>query len=109
MKMAESENIVLVSCIIDFEDMQVLLRLFSLSLNACKIMMVFFKFWPGNIKKASISLAGINILNETCISSKSMMQHSKTHFSDSAIFIEKKTVEIRLWAKSEFSWAKKII
>ena len=26
----------------------------------------------------------------------------KDDFSDSAIFIEKKTVEIRLWVKSEF-------
>ena len=35
------------------------------------------------------------------------MQLTKTIFSDSAIFIEKKRVENQLWAKSEFLWAKK--
>ena len=34
MKVAEFEKIVLVSCIIDFDDIQVSLRLFSLILNA---------------------------------------------------------------------------
>ena len=55
MKMAESEKIVLESCIIDFDYMQVSFKLrhFSLSLNACKVMMVFFNFWSENIKKAS--------------------------------------------------------
>ena len=36
------------------------------------------------------------------------MQLTKTIFPDLAIFIEKKTVEIWLWAKNEFLWAKKI-
>ena len=36
MKMAESEkSVLLVNSIIDFDDIQVSLRLFSLSLNAC--------------------------------------------------------------------------
>ena len=38
MKMTESEKINLVSCIINFEDLQVWLRPFSLNRNACKIM-----------------------------------------------------------------------
>ena len=35
------------------------------------------------------------------------MQLTRTIFFDSAIFIEKRTVENRLWAKSQFLWAKK--
>ena len=44
MKMSESGKIVLVSCIIDFDDVQLWLRLLSLNLNACKVMMAFLKF-----------------------------------------------------------------
>ena len=40
---------------------------------------------------------------------KLMMQLAKTTFLDFAIFIEKRTVEYRLLAKSEFLWAKKCI
>jgi hypothetical protein len=36
------------------------------------------------------------------------MQLTKTIFPNSAIFIEKKRVENRLWRKSEFFWRKKI-
>ena len=75
---------------IDFDDAQVSLRQFSLSLNDYQVMMGFFKFWPENIKKAAITLQTLrlklNRLNETCISSKSIMQLTKTIFSDSAIF-----------------------
>ena len=42
--MAESENIVLVSCIIDFDDIQVWFRLIILNLNACKVMKAFLIF-----------------------------------------------------------------
>jgi hypothetical protein len=35
------------------------------------------------------------------------MQLARTIFSDSAIFIEKKRIENRLWPKSEFLWPKK--
>ena len=35
------------------------------------------------------------------------MMLTKTSFSDFAIFIEKKPVENRLWATSEFLWANK--
>ena len=59
MKMAGLEKLVLGSCIIDLDDIQVQLRHFSLSLNAWKVMMVYFNFWPENIKKASHNLAGI--------------------------------------------------
>ena len=75
-----------------------------------KVLMVFFTFWPENIKKAFISLQALrlklNSLNQTCISLKSIMQVTKTIFSYSAIFIEKKTAEDLLWAKSEFFWEK---
>ena len=37
------------------------------------------------------------------------MQLSKTIFSDSAIFLEKETVENQLWAKSKFLWAKFVL
>ena len=97
MKMAKYTKLVLVSCIINVDDIQVSLRLFSLSLNACKVitfyllshstgddqavlpapqehMMVFFKFWPESMKKASITLQALRTklispsLNETCLS-----------------------------------------
>ena len=92
MKMAESEKIALVSFIIDFDDIQVRLRLFSLNLNACKVMKAFLIF-SGQILKETINVhhnfAGIEIkgyfklnnLNETCISSKSIMQLTKTILS----------------------------
>ena len=35
------------------------------------------------------------------------MHLAKTTFSDTAIFIEKKTVKNWLWAKSDFLWARK--
>ena len=68
------------------------------------------KIWPENIRKAIITLQELifklNMLNQTCISSKSIMQFTSTIFSDSAIFIEKLRVENRLWAKKEFLWKK---
>ena len=76
-----------------------------------KVMMIFFKIWPQNIKKAIITLQAwifkLNDPNQTCISSKSIKQLTKTIFFDSAIFFEKKKVKNRLWAKSEFLWAKR--
>ncbi len=59
MKIAESGKLVLVGCIIDFKDIQleVWLKQFSLNLNACKVMMVFFKFWSENLKKTIITLS----------------------------------------------------
>ena len=56
LKLAESENIVLVSCIIDFDDVQVSLSLFSLSLNSCKVMEAFVIFSGQDLKKAIITL-----------------------------------------------------
>ncbi len=53
MKVAESEKIVLASCIIGFKDIHVWLRHFSLNLNACKVMTVFFKI-PGEILKKTV-------------------------------------------------------
>ena len=69
-------------------------------------MMVLFKIWPENIKKALITLQALrfkpNSLNQTCISLKSIMQLTKTIFSNSAIFIEKKRVANWLLAKVKF-------
>ena len=44
MKMAESGNFVLASCIYDFDDMQVWLSQFSLNLNAWKFVTILFEF-----------------------------------------------------------------
>ena len=63
-----------------------------------------------NLKKTIITLQvlrlKLNSLNQTCTSSKSIMQLTKTTFSDSALFIEKETVENWLWAKVNF-WGQK--
>ena len=56
MKMAVLGKNVLVSCIIDLDDIQHCLRKFCLKLNICKIMMIFFKFWPEKIRKTVITL-----------------------------------------------------
>ncbi len=50
MKIAESEKIVLASCMIEFKDIQVWLRHFSLNRNACRVMTVFFKIRPEILK-----------------------------------------------------------
>ena len=55
LKMTESEKIVVVRCLINFDNIQGWLRLFSLNLNACKVIMVSSKIWPKNIKKAFIT------------------------------------------------------
>ena len=49
MKMAELGGNVLVSCIIDFDDIQLCLRQFCLNLNICKVMTIFLNFWPKKI------------------------------------------------------------
>ena len=51
----------------------------------------------------------LNSLKESCTSLKSIVQLTKTIFPGSAIFIEKKTVENQLWAKSEFLGPKQFI
>ena len=103
---------VLVSCIIDFDDIQLCLRQFCLNLNICKVMTIFFKFWPKKIRKTVITLQILkfkqNGLSQSWISSKSIMQLTKTIFQNSAIFIEKKCIENRLWGKSAFFWGKRI-
>ncbi len=97
MKMAESEKIVLASCILDFKDIQVWLRHFSLNLNACRVMTVFYEI-PGQIFKTRFKL---KCLNQTCISLKSSMQLART------IFLILPS-SMRLWPKSEFCGQKKI-
>ena len=59
-------------------------------LNICKVMTIFFKFWPEKIRKTVITL---QILRFQRISLKSRMQLTKTFFPNSAIFSEKKWVE----------------
>jgi hypothetical protein len=75
-------------------------------------MTVFFKISGQILKKTVITLQALRFklkcLNQTCISLNSIMQLARTIFSDSAIFMEKKRVENRLWPKSEFLWPKKI-
>ena len=56
MKMAQLVKNVLVSCIIDFDDIQLCLRQLCLNLKICKVMMIFFKFWPKKIRKTVITL-----------------------------------------------------
>ena len=74
-------------------------------------MKAFLIFLVQILKKAFIILQALrfklNSLNQTCLSSKSIMHLTNTIFSDSAIFNEKKRIENWLWAKSEFLWAKK--
>ena len=106
MKMAELGKNALVSYIIDFDDIQLCLRHFCLNLNICKIMTTFFKFWPKKIRKSGITLQRLrfkqNCPSQSWISSKSIMQLTKSIFENSAI--EKKWVENQLWGKSGFSW-----
>ena len=72
-----------------------------------------FLIFSSQIFKKTITLQGLRLklmrLNYTCTSLKSIIKLTKTSFSDSSIFIEKKTIENRLLAKSEILWAKKII
>ena len=75
-------------------------------------MVVFFKTWPENIKEAFITLQTlrftVNRVNQTCILLKSIMNLTRTGiFPNSAIFIEKKSAENWVWAKSKFLSAKK--
>ena len=56
MKMSEFWKMILVSCIIDFDDIQLWLRQFCLNLNICKVMTVFLIFLGQNLKKIVIPL-----------------------------------------------------
>ena len=106
---------VLVSCIIDFDDIQLCLRQFCLHLNICKVMMIFFKFcqWPKKIRKTVITLQILrfkqNCLSKSWISLKLIMQLTKTIFQNCAIFIEEKWVENQLWEKVDFCGGKELI
>ena len=53
--MAELGENVLVSCINDFDDIQLCLIQFCLNINICKVMTIFFKFWPKKIRKTVIT------------------------------------------------------
>ena len=85
---------------------------FYLNLNICKVMTVFLIFLGQNLKKIVITLQILrfkrNWLRHSWISSKSIMQLTKTFFSQSAIFIEKMWVENRLLGKSGFLWGEKM-
>jgi len=95
--MAESGKIFLVSCIIDFNDVQVSLRRFGLNVNACRVIKAFFELSGQIFKKAIINLKAFTFspkrLNEICTSLKSIMQLTRMIFPDSVIFIEKKWLE----------------
>ena len=73
MKMAELGKNVLVSCIIDFDEIQLWLRQFCLNLNIYKVMAIFFKFWLKKIRKTVIILQILrfkqNFLSQSWISS----------------------------------------
>ena len=56
MKMAELWGNVFVSCIINFDDIQLCLRQFCLNLNICKVMTIFFKSLPKKIRKIATTL-----------------------------------------------------
>ena len=51
MKMTSLGENNLVICTINFDDIQLCLRQFCLKLNICKVMTIFFKFWPKKIRK----------------------------------------------------------
>ena len=112
MTMTELGQDVLVSCIIDFDDIPLCLRQFCLNLNICKVMTIFFKVWPKKIRKTVITLQILrfkrNWLSQSWISSKSIMELTKSLFQNSVIFIEKKWVENQLWGKSAFLLGKRI-
>ena len=103
---------VLVRCIIDFDDIQLWLRQFCLNINICKVKTAFLIFLGQNLKKIVITLQILRFkqtcLSQSWISLKSIMQLTNTFFPNSAIFIEKKWVENRLWGKSAFLWGKKM-
>ena len=86
MKMAGFRKIVCVSCVVDFDDMQVWLRQFCLNLKDFKIMTIFFKLWPSNIKKTVITVQALRFkqssdcLGQTWISSKLIMQLTHIRF-----------------------------
>ena len=67
MKMTELGKNVLVSCIVDFDDIQLCLSLFSLNLNICNVMTIFFKFWPKKIRKTVITLQTLRF-KQNCLS-----------------------------------------
>ncbi len=60
-------------------------------------MTVFFNFSGQNLKKTIITLQALRFkltyLNQTCLSSKSIMQLTKTFLPDSASFIEKRNLK----------------
>ena len=84
MKIAEFWKMVLVSSIIDFDDIQFWLRQFCLNLNTFKVTAVFLIFLGQNMKKIVVTLQILtfkqNWLSQSWISSKSIMQLTKTIF-----------------------------
>ena len=93
MKMAESGKIVLASCIIDFEDVQLLIKTVHDESQCLQSYDGLLEFLGQILKKVIITLQALrfimNSLNQSCTSSKSIMQLTRTSFPDSVIFIEK--------------------
>ena len=72
-----------------------------------QLQQMVFLIFPGQIlKKTILTLQELRLkLNsQTYISSKSIMQLTEMSFSDSAIFLEKRTAENRSRAKSNLLW-----
>ena len=68
-----------------------------------KALLIFSgQIWKKTILTLQALTLKLRSLNQTCISSKSIIQLTKTTFKDSAVFIENNTVETRLRGKSEF-------
>ncbi len=64
MKDAESRKIVLVRCMIDFKDIRIWLRVFSLNLNAYGVMMKFFKILSWKNQEDRHNFVSIEIQGE---------------------------------------------
>ena len=91
-----------------------MIKTVQLETQCRKIMMDFLIFSGQILKKPIITLQAVrlklnsHIQTSSCVSLILIMQLTKIIFSYSAIFIEKKIAENRLWEKVNFLWAKKI-
>ena len=67
MKMAELGKNVFVSCIIDFDYIQLCTRQFCLNLNMFKVVTILFKFGPKKIRNTVITLQILRF-KQNCLS-----------------------------------------
>ena len=81
------------------------LQLFWLKLNQClQSSEGVLDAMKPNFEEDHITLQAsrFELNSRTCLSSKSIMQLTETSFSNSVIFIEKQSIENRIWAKTNF-------